>query len=943
MAEALVFQILYKLGSIVANDAVKALSSQLGKEVANLIQVESQIKQIESELNVMHPFLYQAQRYGGYDATLQAWLQQVQNLAFEIEDIIDEYTYLISSYQSGFQGFLKNTFHKSKNINSWHKVATELKEIQNRLHNLSRMKERYSITLTKEIDTSYLAEGLHDSTFSSYPMDYNELVGIQEEREKIMQHLTTEEKQTSIISVWGMGGSGKTTLVRNIYESKIIKEHFDHRFWVSISQKYQLEDILREMVKNVFTSNENPVSIQSMSCTDLKELLQRNLQDKRYLIVLDDVWSRDVWIKLSTIFSENNSRGRVVITTRLKDVAELATENYDLELKNLHESEAWDLFCRWAFRNMEDKKCPEDLEQWGRKIVDKCHGLPLAIVVVGNLLSFRRMKVAEWERFYNEINWELHDSLDNQHLSSVMRVLNLSYNHLPSHLKNCFLFCSIFPEDYLIPRKRLIKLWVAEGLVASKSSSTKTVEEIAEGYLSELIDRCLLQVVERNNFGRVKSCQMHDLVRELAISISVKENFCTAYDKSQMRMVNNNARRVASNEYNDSIQSSIKFSHLRSFYLFDTANFLPTSLSWVSQSVRYLRVLDIQNAPITSLPDDIFNLFNLCYLGLRNTNIKQLSNSLGKLHKLQTLDLCNTAIKKLPSTIVELKELRHLFAEKQSDGDFRNFHYLTLSGVEAPKGLWHLTDLQTLQSIEATMDFVRKVGNLTQLRTFRIESVKKIHCYELFKSISKMQFLSNLDVFASDENEYINLEALSSLSHHLQKLCLEGRLQEGVLASPVFQSLRVNLKWLNLGWCKLEKDPLGDISCLSSLTRLGLQRAYEGKELIFQPGWFPNLKILILIDMPCLEFISFEKSVQSLGDLRLVGLTQLKEIPQGMNSLVFLQQLNLWDMHPEFIRNIQVADGKNKTKHIPVINYSYENAEGRWSVVNLAQATVKVI
>ncbi|XP_073012271.1 disease resistance protein RPM1-like [Typha latifolia] len=941
MAEALVFQILYKLGSIVANDAVKALSSQLGKEVANLIQVESQIKQIESELNVMHPFLYQAQRYGGYDATLQAWLQQVQNLAFEIEDIIDEYTYLISSYQSGFQGFLKNTFHKSKNINSWHKVATELKEIQNRLHNLSRMKERYSITLTKEIDTSYLAEGLHDSTFSSYPMDYNELVGIQEEREKIMQYLTTEEKLTSIISVWGMGGSGKTTLVRNIYESKIIKEHFDHRFWVSISQKYQLEDILRGMVKNVFTSNENPVSIQSMSYTDLKELLQRNLKEKKYLIVLDDVWSRDVWIKLSTVLGENSYKGKVVITTRLKDVAELATENYDLELKNLHESEAWDLFCRWAFRNMEDKKCPEDLEQWGRKIVDKCHGLPLAIVGVGNLLSFRRMmKVAEWERFYNEINWELHDSLDNQHLSSVMRVLNLSYNHLPSHLKNCFLFCSIFPEDYLIRRKRLIKLWVAEGLVASKSSSTKTVEEIAEGYLSELIDRCLLQVVERNNFGRVKSCQMHDLVRELAISISVKENFCTAYDKSQMRMVNNNARRVASDEYNDSIQSSIKFSHLRSFYLFDTANFLPTSLSWVSQSVRYLRVLDIQNAPITSLPDDIFNLFNLCYLGLRNTNVKQLSNSLGKLHKLQTLDLCYTAIKKLPSTIVELKELRHLFAEKQPDGDFRNFH--SPSGVEAPKGLWHLTDLQTLQSIEATMDFVRKVGNLTQLRSFRIRSVKKIHCYELFKSISKMQFLSNLYVLASDENEYINLEALSSLPHHLQKLYLKGRLQEGVLASPVFQSLRVNLKWLDLLWCKLEKDPLGDISCMSSLTSLFLQRAYEGKELIFQPGWFPNLKILILIDMPCLEFISFEESVQSLEDLGLLGLTQLKEIPQGMNSLVFLQQLNLRDMHQEFIRNIQVADGKNKTKHFPAINYFYENEEGRWSV-NLAQATEKVI
>ncbi|XP_072973469.1 disease resistance protein RPM1-like isoform X2 [Typha angustifolia] len=938
MAEAVVFEILDKIGSIVASNAVKALSSQLGKEISILIQVESQIKQVESELSVMHPFLYQAQRYGGYDPTLKAWLQQVQKLALEIEDITDEYTYLVSGYQSGYRGFLKNTFHKSKNFNSWHKVAIELKEIQNSLHNLSSMKERYSITLTKEIDTSYSSEGLHDSTFSSYAMDNNELVGIQEEREKIMQYLTTGGKLTSIISVRGMGGSGKTTLVRNICESRIIKEHFDYHFWVSISQKYQLEDILRGMVKNVFTNNENPISIQSMSSTNLIELLQRNLQDKRYLIVLDDVWSRDVWIKLFSIFSENNSGGRVVITTRLKDVAELATENYDLELKNLHKLEAWDLFCRWAFRNMEDKRCPEDLEQWGRKIVDKCHGLPLAIVVVGNLLSFRRMKVAEWEKFYNEINWELHDSLDNQNLSSVMRVLNLSYNHLPSHLKNCFLLCGIFPEDYLMFRKRLIRLWVAEGLVASKS--TKTLEEVAEEYLNELIDRCLLQVVERNDFGRVKSCQMHDLVRELAISISAKENFCTSYDKSQMRMINHNARRMRSDEYSDSFQSSLNFSHLRSIYLFDTTNFSLTSLSWVSQNVRYLRILDIQNAPITCLPDDIFNLFNLRYLGLRKTNVKQLPNSLSKLRRLHTLDLCRTAINKLPSTTVELKELRHLFVEKILDANFRKFH--DCSSIEAPKGLWHLTDLQTLQSIEATMDLVGQIGNLTQLRSFRIRKVKKIHCYQLFKSIDKMQFLSSLDVYATDENEYISLEALSSIPQHLQKLSLKGRLQEGVLGSPLFQSQQVNLKWLSLRWCKLKKDPLGAISCMSSLTCLCLQRAYEGKVMIFQPGWFPSLKRLFLRDMSWLEFISFEKSVQSLEKLELAGLTQLKEFPRGMNNLVFLHDLFLWDLHPEFICNIQSANGKNKTKHIPIIKYFHENAEGRWSVVNLAQASQKI-
>ncbi|XP_072973485.1 disease resistance protein RPM1-like [Typha angustifolia] len=467
-------------------------------------------------------------------------------------------------------------------------------------------------------------------------------------------------------------------------------------------------------------------------------------------------------------------------------------------------------------------------------------------------------------------------------------------------------------------------MWVAEGLVATKRA--KTLEEVAEEYLNELIDRCLLQVVERNDFGRVRTYRMHDLVRELAVLTSAKENFCVTYDKSQVRIVDQNVRRMSLDGYSDTIPSTIDISHLRSFYLFDTKSSPP---SLISRSARYLRVLDLQNVPIESLPDDVFNLFNLRYLGLRNTKVKELRNSLGKLRRLQTLDLCNTKIKELPNGITELHQLRHLFADKELDSNFRTFH--DFSGVQAPKGLWDLRDLQTVQSVEASTELVRQLENLTEMRIFRIRNVKGTHCRELFTSIGKMHFLSNLSVIASDENEHLILEALNCPpSHCLTTFCLQGRLLEEMLRTPLFYAIGVNLKRLWIGWSGLKEDPLPALSFMSNLTFLHLQRAYEGECLSFNVGWFPKLRRLHLIDLPRVKLINIDKTMQELVELWLIALPQLKAAPQGFKFLTSLQEIFLWDMHPDFMKNIQTA-AKVKVKHIPFINYLYQNMEGVWT------------
>ncbi|XP_072974481.1 disease resistance protein RPM1-like [Typha angustifolia] len=923
MTEALISEVLCKIGSILTTNVVQSLSSYFGKDISLLIEVESQIKQIQSEFNIMQAFLHEAQRQEGYKELLEKWLQEVHVLAFEIEDIIDEYTYLVCQQQSGFWRSLKRRLQGYKSIYSWQKLANELKKIQNRLRNLQGLRVTYGIELSNVCGTSdNFSEG-RQLEFSSHSLlDADDLIGLRGEKEKLIEYLTTGEKSTSVISISGIGGSGKSTLVRNIYESKAIKEHFEYRIWIFVSQNGQVQDIIRRIIKDIFGHKESHVSIDT---------LRRNLKDKRYLLILDDVWNRNVWFDLSNILGKNSNEGRVVITSRSRDI----TYGCYLEMPYLQMSESWNLFCRWAFRNTKSGRCPQDLEHPARLIVEKCRGLPLAIVAVGRLLSFRTMDVTEWMKFYTQINWEIRDMLDNGPTSSLIGILTVSYNYLPSHLKSSFLYCSIFP-DCLIPRKRIVRLLVAEGLVAAKI--TETLEEVAEEYLNELINWCLLQVVERNDFGRVRVCKMHDLVRALAISMSRKERFCMTYDKSQVTVVDYKARRLSVNGYNDRIQSGIDFSHLRSFYLFDSIYSSKLFIPWLARTARYLRVLDLRDVPIEGLSDDVMHLFNLHYLSLRNTKVRVLPNSLDGLQRLQTLDVYGTAIEHLPSRITELKRLRHLIVGKVLDKDSRNFH--SISGVEAPKGVWDLQELQTLKAVKASEEMVRELGKLSQIRTIQVRNVKSIHCNELFTSIGKMHFLCNLAVIVSDENEYLNLESPSPPPQHLQKLCLEGRLSEGALQSPLFHAIQANLKWLALGWSRLKEDPLPSLSSLSNLTMLRLQKAYVGESLVFRSGWFPKLKRLVLVDLPGVHYMSIEHAMQNLEQLKLVDFPDLKEIPQGIEYLASLQEIHLWDMHHDFIKNIQTT-GKLKVKHIPMIKHVYQDSTGLWTTTNLSQTPLK--
>uniref|UniRef100_A0A0A9D4T1 Uncharacterized protein n=1 Tax=Arundo donax TaxID=35708 RepID=A0A0A9D4T1_ARUDO len=638
-----------------------------------------------------------------------------------------------------------------------------------------------------------------------------------------------------------------------------------------------------------------------MDCVSVVELLQKYLQSRRYLIVLDDLWSRDSWPLLDNAFVKNNNGSRIIITSRIQTVASLADANREIKLSLLPKEEAWTLFCRKAFARLEDRRCPLDLKTCAERIVDKCRGLPLALVALGSLLSYKEMDEHEWELFYNQLRWQLSN---NPELSWVASVLNLSYNDLSCNLKNCFLYCGLFPEDHHIERKRLIRLWIAEGFIEDRGPET-TLVDVAACYLKELVNRSLLQVAERNEYGRPKRFQMHDLLREISLSISKKEKFATTWDYPNTGSICDGPRRVFVQKDGNLMQTTQSSTQIRSVVMF----VVEVSPSWFKDcytSFRLLRVLCLRHCDIQKVPDNISNLFNLHYLDLGYTKLKEIPRSIGKLINLQTLYL-NGSVLELPSDMTMLTKLQHLRIDV---GRF---------GSSASNKIGRLEHLQTLKNIEANSCIVKKLGCLTRVRSLGIMKVLESYNTDLWTSISRMTVLTSLFVITADrDRDTLDLADLKPLPY-LDKLMLSGRLDKGVIP-PVFGHFP-KLKSLRLSFSGLHEDPLALFSVMfRNLGHLILYRCYDGTKLTFRAGWFPKLKDVYLSSMNELKEIEIEDgAITSLHRLELWGLKSLTSVPQGLMYLRSLQQLCIGSrMSDEFHRRLEGCD-RCIVQHIPYI------------------------
>ncbi|XBI06327.1 disease resistance protein RPM1 [Aegilops tauschii subsp. strangulata] len=749
MAETVILLAIQKIGIALANGAANQASALFVKYGTQLLKLQRGMDRVVRELRLMHEFLCQMDIRNRKKQAYEIWLGEVRKVAHLMEDMVDEYLYLVGQeHDVGFFFFLKNGFKKPRSLLSLNQIAFKVKEIEKDLSHLSETKTRWVLVNNEDTSSSdYIVKRSQELANISRCLEEEDLVGVDKKRELLQQWLAGDQLERSVIALLGMGGLGKTALAANVYRN--VREKFQCHAWVSISQTYSREDVLRNIIKELSRDKDSVLSnTAGMDITCLQETLKKFLEQHKYLIILDDVWTPEVFNDLSRICIHNEKGSRLLITTRVSRVAALASQGCILTLEALPEDKARDLFCKKAFPRDTNYECPVKLKPLSNEISSKCKGLPLVIVLVGGLFLVHEKTVEEWRRINAQLNWEL---INNPGFDHIRNVFHLSFIYLPTHLKSCVLYCSLFPEDYIFKRKQLVRLWIAEGFVEERGECT--LEEVAEGYLKELTDRNMLQLVKRNTFGRVKRFRMHDIIRDLAADLCKKNCFGVTYDDNCGLSIETNVRRLVLRKPKKDNHQPSGMHQLRTFITLDKIMPSLTLLPLLCKESRYMTVLELSGLPIEKIPDAIGDLFNLRHLGLRDTKVKVLPKSVENLCNLLTLDLYESDIHKLPSGIVKLKKLRHLFAVIVIDREGKLSKY----GVCFPNGLGNLTNLQTLQALEVQEESLRHLGELRQMRSLRLCNVKGIYCGRISESLVQMPYLSFLDVIASDENEVLKL------------------------------------------------------------------------------------------------------------------------------------------------------------------------------------------
>ncbi|KAI5678610.1 hypothetical protein M9H77_09560 [Catharanthus roseus] len=452
-----------------------------------------------------------------------------------------------------------------------------------------------------------------------------------------------------------MLGLGKTTLARNVLKHPTVEYKFFVRAFVEVSAEYKSEEVFLKILHEIGVDTKEMRKHED----DLIQVIRSYLENRNFLIVLDDVWTPGAWEDLQRAFPTNQQKhSRILITTRSKPVAELARKGNDpYNLRFLRLSESQELLRKKVFGNEE---FPEYLTTLETLILDRCDGLPLSIVVVAGILLYHREESYWWEKVAKNI-----ETFNLATADRAQSVIELSFKNLPQHLKPCFLYLGVFREDYEIPSKILLHLWVSEGFVP-QANGEESSEDIAEDYLEELVDRSLVMVDKRRLNGRIKSIRIHDTLREFCKAQAKAEELYREIKMSEQggdKAKDDDFRICVNSQILDYIKSKPSGKYVRSFLSFSKDNaVLPSDhISQIPKAFKFVRVLDIRSIKLVRFPAEICNnLLLLKYLALFS-EVKIIPEKMSNLRYLQTIIFITTQPKvEIKADIWKMTRLRHL-------------------------------------------------------------------------------------------------------------------------------------------------------------------------------------------------------------------------------------------------------------------------------------------
>ncbi|CDP12427.1 unnamed protein product [Coffea canephora] len=473
------------------------------QKIVFLKGVRRQVERLQNDLVRMRCFLKDADQRQTEDERIRNWVSEIRAAAYDAEDVIEIFASKVEFFTKDKGLVTKLTYYPLKIVNLY-KTGKEIESLRMRVKEIADSRQEYGIKNLGEGTNTHGEElqRLRRSSPLSEDMDIDE--------------------NRRVVSIIGMGGAGKTTLAKKVYNHADVRARFNCRAWVCVSSSYDYKKILSAIIKQLNEMSKELLDVlEKMEEEDLERRLYQDLQDKCYLVVLDDVWKEEAWDCLARrAFPDGSTSSRLLLTSRNRDVVQHADAlSKPHELKTLGQEDSWQLFLRKALGHGDNAGCPPDLEEVGREIARRCAGLPLAITVIGGLLRAKKKLKSEWEKVLNNFNTNL-----SRGQVGVSAILELSYADLPANLKFCFLYLGLFPKDYVISVRKLIHMWVAEGIM-QKRDAENLEETAAYDDVEELSGRNMVQVAEMTVDERIKSCRVHDLLRELAIRKAEDENF----------------------------------------------------------------------------------------------------------------------------------------------------------------------------------------------------------------------------------------------------------------------------------------------------------------------------------------------------------------------------------------------------------------------------------
>ncbi|XP_045807653.1 putative disease resistance protein RGA1 [Trifolium pratense] len=710
----------------VATTLINRLGSAALREYGRINGVMDELERLKNTVESIRAVLLNADDKQDQSHAVQNWVRRLKDVLIPADDLLDEFFIqdMIHKRDEPHQNNVTKVLHSlSPNIIAFrHKMAHEIGKIQKKFNDMVRdmsgLKLNPNVVMVGENNIEWRETGF-------YCLE-SDIIGREDDKRKIISLLRQphEIQNVSLVAIVGIGGLGKTALAQLIYNDGEIKKCFEKSMWVCVSDNFDVKTIVKNMLESL---SKNKIG-DTLKLDTLQNILRHTLTGKRYLLVLDDVWNEsfEKWDKLRTYLMCGAPGSKVVVTTRSTIVSQTMGVSIPYVLSSLTPKESWHLLKNIITYGDESKRVNQTIESIGKKIAEKCIGVPLAIRTLGGILQ-GKSEEREWIDVLQGDFWKLCEDED-----SIMPVLKLSYQNLSPQLRQCFAYCSLYPKDWVINKDDLIQMWIAQSYLECST--------VGNQFVNILFMKSFFQDATYDDIdGRIHSFKMHDLIHDIAMQVA--RNDCCYFDSGTKRLVGSPMHVMLESDAIGFLES-VDASKLRTLILLsNNSESMNEKELFVILKFKHLRVLKLSNCSLSKLCNSFVKLKHLRYLSLYDC-IGLGSKSISNLVCLQTLILARRhdleISTKHVSMLINLKYFhisrKDVFEEKKTASGFRK-----LCMGDPYKGV-------------SFSNWFSPLTNIVEIYIIRCSGVRYLPPME------RLPFLNSIRMTYLDELEYIYYE-----------------------------------------------------------------------------------------------------------------------------------------------------------------------------------------